>query len=229
MFSQNIAPKTLESGTQCCFMSILSIIRLFIGRQEPLRLFSSMDRSVNILLICSTRSPTIKKGPRTSLLTGSIGNSGRPILIHGNFWEYIKSVKKINFIRKFLEKHTKSMTKFGFPQNINLNQKNSFFLGRDRTLSLRELRKLITKLVNRKGVINDISSTTSSSNHSWKRNRKRRASVEPHRFVRRIFTRNHWKLTSGSYWIRTQFPGRQYWCQEIGYKSRSLPCNRKRN
>ena len=43
MFSQNFALKTLEIRTQCCLMSILSIKRLFIGRQEPLRLVSSMD------------------------------------------------------------------------------------------------------------------------------------------------------------------------------------------
>ena len=134
--------------------------------------------------------------------------------------------QKDQFHKNILENHTKSMTKFGFSQNIKLKQKNSFFRGRDRTLSLRELRKLITKLVKPKGVINGVSSTTISSNHSWKRNRKR-ASVEPPRFVRRIFTRNHWKLTSGSNWIQTPFPGRKNWCQEIGFKSRSLPWNKK--
>ena len=72
--------------------------------EESLRLVSSMDKSANILLICSTRSPTIKKGPRTSLLTGSMGNLGRPIRMHGRFWESIKTDSKINLIRKFLGK-----------------------------------------------------------------------------------------------------------------------------
>ena len=90
-----------------------------------------------------------------------------------------KTDRKINFIRKFLENHKKSMTRFGFSQNIKLIQKNSFFRGRDRTLSLRELRKLITKLVNLKGLINGVSSTTISSNRSWKRNRKRASRATP--------------------------------------------------
>ena len=69
----------------------------------PLHLVLSMDKSSSILLICSIKGPTFKKGLRTSLRTDLIGSLRRPILMHGNFWELTEKDKKISFLRNFLE------------------------------------------------------------------------------------------------------------------------------
>ena len=129
----------------------------------------SLILSAIILLICSNQSPMIKNRHRASLLTGSIGNLGRPILMHGNFWQAIKANRKTNIRTKFSENHTKLKTRFGFSRNIRLNKKKNFFCHvRNHTLSLKDFRKLITKLLFPTGLINAVYSTKKFSIFSWK-------------------------------------------------------------